>query len=62
MTKSVFDVTGAGDLVTSMLGIVLGGKHSMDIAGQFANLAASIAIKQLGTYSPTWDEIKTEIS
>ena len=60
--ESVFDVTGAGDLVTSMLGIVLGGKHSMDIAGQFANLAASIAIKQLGTYSPTWDEIKTEIS
>ena len=60
--ESVFDVTGAGDLVTSIVAIILGGKQSIEMAGNFANLAASITIKKLGTYSPSWEEIKTEIT
>ncbi len=59
--ESVFDVTGAGDLVTSIVAIILGGKQSIEMTGNLANLAAAVAIKKLGTYSPTWDEIKAEI-
>lgn len=59
--QSVFDVTGAGDLVVSMLCLVLASGGKIEIAGNLANIAASIAIRNLGSYHPSWQEIKEEI-
>lgn len=59
--QSVFDVTGAGDLVVTILGLVLASGGKAEIAANLANIAASIAIRKLGNYHPTWQEIKQEI-
>lgn len=59
--QSVFDVTGAGDLVVSVLCLVLASGASLQIAGKLANIAASIAIRNLGNYHPCWKEIAAEI-
>ena len=60
--QSVFDVTGAGDLVVTMLALTLSSGVATKIAGNIANIAASIAIKNLGSYHPTWQEIKQKIT
>ena len=60
--QNVFDVTGAGDLVVSILGLVLAKNDNIKIAGKLTNIATSIAIKNLGSYHPTWEEIKQEVA
>ena len=55
--QSVFDVTGAGDLVVSILSLVLASGAKLQVAGELANIAASIAIRNLGNYHPSWEEI-----
>lgn len=57
--ETVFDVTGAGDLVTSILSIAIP-KGSVEIAGELANLATAVSIKKLGAYNPSWEEIKEQ--
>ena len=47
-TKEVKDVTGAGDTVLAILALALGNKIDLTQAVQVANIAASIAIEQLG--------------
>jgi D-beta-D-heptose 7-phosphate kinase/D-beta-D-heptose 1-phosphate adenosyltransferase len=47
--KEVYDVSGAGDCVTAVLGLALAGGASPSRAGMLANLAAGIVISEMGT-------------
>ncbi len=47
-SKAVKDVTGAGDTVLAMVSVALGNKLEIADAAQLANIAAGIAIEQLG--------------
>ena len=55
--RPVFDVTGAGDTVVSLL--ACGG--ALPRAVQIANLAASIVVGKLGTAVVTIEELRTAI-
>ena len=56
--KEVFDVTGAGDTVISVLTLALACKASLKDAAFIANKAAGIVVAKLGTATVTTDEIK----
>ncbi len=47
--RDVFDITGAGDTVISMLGRVLFAGHDLLSAARLANIAAGVKIGKLGT-------------
>jgi len=55
--KEVFDVTGAGDTVISVLTLVLAAKASLAEAAVLANYAAGIVVGKLGTASASPAEI-----
>ncbi|MBD3368363.1 MAG: D-glycero-beta-D-manno-heptose-7-phosphate kinase [Candidatus Eisenbacteria bacterium] len=57
VAREVYDVTGAGDTVVSVLGAALGAGASMVEAAEIANHAAGIVIREIGTASVTPDEI-----
>ncbi|PLX71566.1 MAG: bifunctional heptose 7-phosphate kinase/heptose 1-phosphate adenyltransferase, partial [Desulfuromonas sp.] len=52
--REVFDVTGAGDTVLSMIGVGLAGGLSLENAARLANVAAGIVVGNIGasTVSP----------
>lgn len=54
-TSEVFDVTGAGDTVISVLAACIANHESYSLATQLANLAAGISVTKLGaaTVTPT---------
>lgn len=56
--KEVFDVTGAGDTVISVLTLALACKASLKDAAFIANEAAGLVVGKLGTATVTTDEIK----
>ncbi len=56
--KEVFDVTGAGDTVISVLTLALACKASLKDAAFIANKAAGIVVAKLGTATVSVDEIK----
>ncbi len=58
VAREVFDVTGAGDTVVSVLGVALAAGASMVEAAMIANHAAGIVIREIGTASITVDEIR----
>ena len=60
--KNVFDVTGAGDTVISTLTAAICGGANIYEACYIANIAAGIAVSQLGTYAVGADEIFKELS
>ena len=53
----VFDVCGAGDTFLAALVLEFLKTHDMEKAIQIANTAASITVKHIGVYAPTWEEI-----
>jgi len=59
--REVFDVTGAGDMVLSILGVVLGGGGTMEQAVQIANVAGSLEVGKLGVVPIARDEIVEEL-
>ena len=59
--RQVFDVSGAGDTVISVLSVLLAEGLSMADAAFAANLAAGIVVEKLGTASVTRDELTVEI-
>lgn len=61
VAREVFDVSGAGDTVTSVLSAALAAGISLRISGELANLAAGIAVSEVGTVAVTRDRIKTAI-
>jgi D-beta-D-heptose 7-phosphate kinase/D-beta-D-heptose 1-phosphate adenosyltransferase len=58
--KSVYDVTGAGDVVLAALAVGLAAHWDWLTAAQLANLAAGIAVGKFGTATVTIDEIVHE--
>lgn len=59
--RQVFDVSGAGDTVISVLGVLLAEGYSLVEAAFCANLAAGLVVEKLGTASVTRDELIAEI-
>ncbi len=56
--REVFDVTGAGDTVISVLAAGLAAGLPLESATQLSNLAAGVVVGKLGTASVTVDELK----
>jgi D-beta-D-heptose 7-phosphate kinase/D-beta-D-heptose 1-phosphate adenosyltransferase len=56
--KEVYDVTGAGDMVTSLLGVLLADGVEAEVAVQLANIAAELEISHLGVVPIPWNDIK----
>jgi D-beta-D-heptose 7-phosphate kinase/D-beta-D-heptose 1-phosphate adenosyltransferase len=57
VAREVFDVTGAGDTVLSMLGLAVACGRSYGDAAQLANVAAGIAVGKVGTSTVSPQEI-----
>jgi rfaE bifunctional protein kinase chain/domain len=58
VAREVFDVSGAGDTVTAALSAALAAGTSLHLAGELANLAAGIAVSEIGTVAVTADKIR----
>jgi rfaE bifunctional protein kinase chain/domain len=56
--QEVFDVTGAGDTVISVLSLGLAAGGSLEDAARVANLAAGVVVAKLGTATVHPDEIR----
>jgi D-beta-D-heptose 7-phosphate kinase / D-beta-D-heptose 1-phosphate adenosyltransferase len=59
--REVFDVTGAGDTVISVLAAALATGMPLEAATQISNVAAGIVVGKLGTATATLDEIRTAL-
>lgn len=59
--KEVFDVTGAGDTVISVLAAALAAGESYASATALSNLAAGIVVSKLGTATVSMDELRRAI-
>ncbi len=60
LSKPVFDVTGAGDTVLSLLGYVLAGDGTIEEAAEIANVAAGIVVGKVGAVPVSKPEILRE--
>nr|WP_319393847.1 D-glycero-beta-D-manno-heptose-7-phosphate kinase [uncultured Desulfobacter sp.] len=59
--RQVFDVSGAGDTVISLLGLGLASGASFEAAAGLANLAAGIVVAKVGTATASIDELKQSL-
>ncbi len=59
--QEVFDVTGAGDTVISLMGLCLGSNIQPSDSVDIANIGAGIVVGKLGTASVTGNELLAEI-
>lgn len=60
--RSVYDVTGAGDMVLATLAITLAADCDYKTAVQLANIASGIEVEKFGVASVTIEEIINEIT
>nr|WP_320014067.1 D-glycero-beta-D-manno-heptose-7-phosphate kinase [uncultured Desulfobacter sp.] len=56
--RQVFDVSGAGDTVISLLGLGLASGATFKAAAELANLAAGIVVAKVGTATASINELK----
>ncbi|PIE63461.1 MAG: D-glycero-beta-D-manno-heptose-7-phosphate kinase [Desulfobacter postgatei] len=56
--RQVFDVSGAGDTVISILGLGLASGATFESAAGLANLAAGVVVAKVGTATASIDELK----
>lgn len=61
LAKEVYDVTGAGDTVTSVVALVLATEAQMLQAALIANSAASVVVSKVGTATLTRKELLNRI-
>lgn len=59
--RSVYDVTGAGDVVMAMLALALAEGVDLDVAVALANLAGGLEVERFGVVPITREEIRDEI-
>lgn len=59
--REVFDVTGAGDTVISVLGAALAAGSGLPDAVALSNIAAGLAVTRLGTVAISGPELRREI-
>ena len=55
--REVYDVSGAGDTVIAVMGVMLAAKVPLDEAIRIANRAGGIVVGKLGTASVTYEEL-----
>jgi D-beta-D-heptose 7-phosphate kinase/D-beta-D-heptose 1-phosphate adenosyltransferase len=60
-TRTVCDITGAGDMVLAVLGYCLACKIAVPAAIELANVAASLEIQRVGVAVISKDEIRQEL-
>ncbi len=60
--REVFDVTGAGDTVISVLAAALAAGMPLESATQLSNVAAGIVVGKLGTSTASLDEIRATLA
>jgi rfaE bifunctional protein kinase chain/domain len=60
--REVYDVSGAGDTVISVLALALGVGASLEDAARLANLAAAIEVGKRGTATVSRDELMTALA
>jgi rfaE bifunctional protein kinase chain/domain/rfaE bifunctional protein nucleotidyltransferase chain/domain len=56
--RTVYDVTGAGDTVLGTVGLALAAGASLAVTVELANLAAGIAVEQIGTSAITGEQLR----
>ena len=61
MAKKVFDVSGAGDTVTSVFAAALSAGVSPSVAGNLANIAAEVVVSEVGTIPIELNKLKDAI-
>ncbi len=59
--KDVYDVSGAGDMVLSVFGFVVGSRNSFENAAMVANVAAGIEVGKIGAVPISKSEILSEL-
>jgi D-beta-D-heptose 7-phosphate kinase/D-beta-D-heptose 1-phosphate adenosyltransferase len=59
--KDVYDVSGAGDMVLSVFGFVVGSKNSFEDAAMIANIAAGVEVGKIGAVPVSKSEILSEL-
>ena len=61
LARDVYDVTGAGDTVISTLSLALGAGADLATAARLANMAAGLAVEQVGTTVITLELLRRSI-
>ncbi|HEV3262274.1 MAG TPA: D-glycero-beta-D-manno-heptose 1-phosphate adenylyltransferase [Gemmataceae bacterium] len=59
--RQVYDITGAGDMVLAMLGMVLAGGADYDPAIRLANVAGGLEVEKIGVATVTRDELLRDL-
>jgi D-beta-D-heptose 7-phosphate kinase/D-beta-D-heptose 1-phosphate adenosyltransferase len=59
--RSVYDVTGAGDMVLAMLAVALSNNCDYETAVQLSNIAGGIEVEKFGAVAVTVQEIEDEL-
>lgn len=59
--RQVYDITGAGDMVMSVLGIALAAGADYDTAIQLANVAGGLEVEKIGVATVSRDEILRDL-
>ena len=62
LAKEVYDVTGAGDVMTAVLSLALANGYDIKTACEIATMAASVKVSKIGTYSVSKEELINEIN
>ena len=60
--RSVFDITGAGDMVLSVLGLGFASRLAAEVTVQLANVAAGLEVDRTGVTPLTRNEIRSELT
>ena len=59
--RQVYDITGAGDMVLSVLGMTLAAGADYDAAVRLANIAGGLEVEKIGVATVTRDEILRDL-
>jgi rfaE bifunctional protein kinase chain/domain len=62
LARAVYDVTGAGDTVIAVLGLALAAGLALEAAVRLANVAAGLAVEQVGTTAVTATQLEEALS
>jgi D-beta-D-heptose 7-phosphate kinase/D-beta-D-heptose 1-phosphate adenosyltransferase len=60
--RQVYDITGAGDMVLSMLGLTLASGAGYDAAVRLANVAGGLEVEKIGCATVSRDEILRDLA
>ena len=61
LPRSVYDITGAGDMVLAMLGLCWANQLTPAIATQLSNVAGSLEVEHTGVTKITRDQMRAEL-